>query len=144
MGKRRTVGYKNPPVATRFRPGQSGNPRGRPKGSRNLATEIRKALNKRILVTDKGRQRKVSKQEALATQLINKAIQDPKLFAMVLRAAGPVDEEDEAGGPETTFQPEDELVMGSIVRRIRQMEYPPSFPPSGVPAQRAAPTEEGR
>jgi hypothetical protein len=32
------VGYGRPPLATRFRAGQSGNPRGRPKGARNLST----------------------------------------------------------------------------------------------------------
>ena len=32
------VGYRKPPVHTRFKPGQSGNPKGRPKGPRNLAT----------------------------------------------------------------------------------------------------------
>jgi hypothetical protein len=35
-----TVGYCRPPVATRFRPVRSGNPRGRPEGSRNLASIV--------------------------------------------------------------------------------------------------------
>jgi hypothetical protein len=35
------VGYGRPPLATRFRPGQSGNPRGRPKGARNLSSQSR-------------------------------------------------------------------------------------------------------
>ncbi len=35
------VGYCRPPLATRFRPGQSGNPRGRPKGSRNLRAVVK-------------------------------------------------------------------------------------------------------
>src|SRR4051812_111432 len=38
------VGYGRPPVQTRFRPGQSGNRRGRPKGARNLASELQAVL----------------------------------------------------------------------------------------------------
>ena len=38
------VGYRRPPVRTRFGPGQSGNPRGRPKGARNLSTVVAAAL----------------------------------------------------------------------------------------------------
>jgi hypothetical protein len=34
------VGYGRPPIHTRFKPGQSGNPAGRPKGAQNFATEI--------------------------------------------------------------------------------------------------------
>ena len=32
------VGYRKPPVGTRFKKGQSGNPAGRPRGTVNLAT----------------------------------------------------------------------------------------------------------
>ena len=34
------VGYAKPPAATRFKPGQSGNPRGRPKGAKNKPQHI--------------------------------------------------------------------------------------------------------
>ena len=34
------VGYKKPPIHTRFKPGVSGNPKGRPKGTKNLATDL--------------------------------------------------------------------------------------------------------
>ena len=35
------VGYKRPPINTRFKPGTSGNPQGRPTGVRNFKTELR-------------------------------------------------------------------------------------------------------
>ena len=44
------VGYGKPPVGTRFRPGQSGNPRGRPKGARGLKTLVRETMTKSISV----------------------------------------------------------------------------------------------
>lgn len=42
------VGYKKPPVAKQFQPGQSGNPAGRPKGSKNLKSELAEELQERI------------------------------------------------------------------------------------------------
>lgn len=47
-------GYKQPPKSTRFKPGQSGNKRGRPKGSRNLKTDLNKLMTKRIAVREDG------------------------------------------------------------------------------------------
>jgi hypothetical protein len=44
------IGYGRPPHATRFKPGQSGNPRGRPKRSKNGKTLLLEALNETVLV----------------------------------------------------------------------------------------------
>ena len=52
------VGYKRPPLHTRFRKGQSGNPRGRPRGSKNFSTLLTEALNEPVVVTEDGRRRK--------------------------------------------------------------------------------------
>jgi hypothetical protein len=47
------VGYKRPPVDRQFKPGQSGNPKGRPKGRKNLKTIVVEALHKKVKVRDK-------------------------------------------------------------------------------------------
>ena len=44
------VGFGKPPVRTRFRPGQSGNPRGRPRGAKGLKTLVRETMTKSISV----------------------------------------------------------------------------------------------
>jgi hypothetical protein len=67
------VGYGKPPKHTQFKPGQSGNPRGRPKGSQNLATLVEEALAELVTVKEGGRQARISKGKAAATQLVNKA-----------------------------------------------------------------------
>jgi hypothetical protein len=47
------VGYGKPPRETRFQKGQSGNPRGRPCGAKNLNTRVREALKEPVLVTER-------------------------------------------------------------------------------------------
>jgi hypothetical protein len=67
-------GYKRPPKSGQFKPGQSGNPRGRPKGTRNLKTDLDKMLRKRIRVRENGQTREISRQEAILLALFKKAM----------------------------------------------------------------------
>jgi hypothetical protein len=69
-----TVGYKNPPKDTQFKPGKSGNPSGRPKGSRNLRTDLMEELDAKIVVTEGGQQRTISKQQALVKAMMAKGM----------------------------------------------------------------------
>ena len=54
------IGKGRPPLHTRFRPGQSGNPKGRPKGRRNVKSELREIAARKILVRDGDRERRFS------------------------------------------------------------------------------------
>jgi Family of unknown function (DUF5681) len=68
-----SVGYRKPPVHSRFTSGQSGNPKGRPRTARNRITILDKTLNERVIVTNNGRRKIITKQEAIYKQLVNKA-----------------------------------------------------------------------
>jgi hypothetical protein len=68
------VGYKRPPANTSFKPGRSGNPKGRPRHARNLKTEFLEELCEPIRVREGDREMKISKQRALVKSLIDAAI----------------------------------------------------------------------
>ena len=63
------VGPGKPPRHTRFKPGQSGNPMGRPKGSKNFATILQQQLTKKITITVDGKPRRMTVQEVIARRL---------------------------------------------------------------------------
>ncbi len=67
------VGYCSPPEATRFQKGISGNPRGRPKGSLNVATVLTRTLREKVAINENGRRRTVTKLEAALKQLVDQA-----------------------------------------------------------------------
>ena len=64
------VGYGKPPQHTRFQPGRSGNSRGRPKGTKNLKTDLMEELSEKILVREGEQSRRVSKQRAMVKTLM--------------------------------------------------------------------------
>lgn len=69
------VGYGRPPKKSRFKPGQSGNPRGRPKGTNDLKTDLAEELQEHVLVTEGGRKKRISKQRAMLKSLMARAVQ---------------------------------------------------------------------
>jgi hypothetical protein len=68
------LGYGKPPRAHQFKPGRSGNPRGRPKGTKNEATILRDLLNRKINVREGGTSRKISILEAILLRFTEDAL----------------------------------------------------------------------
>lgn len=67
------VGYARPPKGSRFKPGQSGNPSGRPKGVNKLGTDLLAEFGEVVRVRENGREVELTKQQLVIKALITKA-----------------------------------------------------------------------
>jgi len=103
------VGYGKPPKSRQFRRGKSGNPKGRPRGSLKLATDLAAELNEQITVREDGKPRRVSKQRALIKSLMAKALQgdvraNAAVLALYARVITDLPEDDESFVEENELQ----------------------------------------
>lgn len=78
------IGYRRPPASGQFRKGQSGNPKGRPKGSNNLLTIIERELAQSIVVSENGRKKTITRMEAIGKRLISDALQGDRKAQLTL------------------------------------------------------------
>lgn len=114
------VGYGKPPSHTRFEKGQSGNPKGRPKGAKNFKTIVLEILNEKISVVENGRKREITKGEAVVRQQVNKAASGDhaaireaiRLYAVLEKLPDEVVEKD-------GFTENDHAVLEGLRRRVQ-------------------------
>lgn len=91
------VGYGRPPTHTQFKPGQSGNPNGRPKGAKNTKTILAEELDSRITLSEGNKKITLTKREAMVKSSVNKAIKgDHRAFNLLYKEANFLDEVEEA------------------------------------------------
>jgi hypothetical protein len=114
------VGYGKPPLDTRFKPGVSGNPSGRPKAAKNLTTLVHEALNEPVIVAENGRRRTVSKRQAIIKQLINRSAQgELKATQILLGVMQDIERHSAAEPAETAFDAADQLVLDQLRARLQ-------------------------
>ena len=112
--------YRKPPLHTRFKKGQSGNPRGRPK--KDLPALLVAALNEPVFVTIDGERRQITKREAIITQLVNESAgANLRATKMLIDMMKDVEKRTGAEPPPEPhrFAPADEEVIKNVVERIR-------------------------
>lgn len=115
------VGYGKPPKATQFKKGQSGNPKGRPKGSLNAATVMKKIAAEMVTVPENGREIRMSKLELLLRKIFHRAAKgDNRSTDITLHL---VDQESDVADPaveraETPDQ--DEAIVHQALLRMRE------------------------
>jgi hypothetical protein len=112
------VGYGKPPKHTRFKPGRSGNPKGRPRGHRNLSTMIREVLNEKVALREGDRTRKVPKAVAVFIRVLNGALhgdqKDTIAYFQFIQRAGLLQDEQES--PDTTASVDDKAIIAEFLR----------------------------
>ena len=115
------VGYRKPPRHSRFKKGQSGNPRGRPSGSKNLSTLLSEALNEPVVVTENGKRRKISKRQAIITQLVNQSAKgDWRATKLLLDIQLDIEHRSEPQTAESSFGSADDKVIEQLKARLRR------------------------
>jgi hypothetical protein len=82
----RSTGYRNPPVAHQFKPGQSGNPRGRPRGSKNFRKAVEEIFIGKLAVRMGNKVHRVTKIEAVLLTQVNQALQGNQRAAQAVVA----------------------------------------------------------
>ena len=117
------VGYGRPPKQTQFRPGQSGNPTGRRKNSRNFKTDLVAELHELVPIRENGREMKVTKQRAFIKALVAAAIKGDMratnaLVSFCTCSLGSENGEDVDASP----TPEDIDIINTFVKRERKRQ----------------------
>jgi hypothetical protein len=117
------VGYGQPPLASRFKPGTSGNAKGRPKGSKNLKTLIREAMTASISIQEGEKTRRVTKLEGVVLRQLQSALKGSDRAALaVIKMAHQLRflEDSESATAETALSPEEERILNELIARSRK------------------------
>jgi len=116
------VGYGKPPRHSRFKKGQpTANPRGRPR--KDMAALLFEGLNKKVVVTENGRRRRITLREAITRQLINQsASADLRATKMLLDMIKDAEKQAAVAPPPEPaawFTKADEEVVETLIERLR-------------------------
>jgi hypothetical protein len=129
------VGYGRPPREHQFKPGHSGNPKGRLKGSRPAGAVLQDILHQKVTITESGKTGRISVLEVIFRRLANDAMRsDPRAIKLLLSL---VDRYSEL--PETTIKlremlAEDQAILAQYLRE----------PAALIPDPRSTSHDEGR
>jgi hypothetical protein len=134
------IGYRRPPVSGQFKKGASGNSKGRPKGSKNFINLLEQELAQKIIVTENGKKKSITRLQAMVKRIVAGALQGEQkalvTLVEILRRSGqfqPADVEDLL--PDNYAQILDAYVQGQ--------QKKPKVPPSPLPTPTPTPTPTG-
>lgn len=116
------VGYRKPPAKTQFKKGRSGNPKGRPKGSLNVAAVLARTLRESVVINENGQRKTITKMEAAVKQLANQAASgDLAAVRQLLALSVLAEQSSKDTKPEgSSLKEADEKVMAQILKRFEQ------------------------
>ena len=113
------VGYRRPPKTTRFKPGQSGNPKGRPAKARNFKSDVIKTLETPIRLVKDGKPQTVSTQEGVLLRLREKALKgDARALNLLVTLAQTYNEEELATAAAGVLSASDQEILESYRKRV--------------------------
>ena len=129
------VGYKKPPRHARFAKGRSGNPRGRPKDTKNLKTDLAEELREQVLVREGATQKQLSKQRAMLKSLTTKAIKgDTRAANIVLTMILRLIEAEEGEKTDVPLTADERAILQTFEHRLlRKAQRRGKTRPDGIP-----------
>ena len=123
------VGYGKPPRHSQFRPGESGNPRGRPKGARGLKADLHTELAARHTIQINGRPVRGTRQQLMVMTLATRAASgDIKAAALLLPLIAQVFGFEDRGGDRQRLSPADQTLLDELLAPEAQIEASPPQP----------------
>jgi Family of unknown function (DUF5681) len=144
------IGYKKPPVATRFKLGNRANPSGRPRGSKNLATLLERALDMPADADASEHPGRLTKRDLVVARLVQRSagadLAATKLLFELLRKVDP--NAAAATAESADFTPDDEKVIEGLkarllnIARAEAANPPPHDPPNADPRPAAPDTTD--
>ena len=132
------VGYGRPPKATRFAPGQSGNPKGRPKGTRTVGAILQDVIRQKVAVTEGGKTRRVSAIEGMLRRLVNDALRgDAGAVKFLLSLVERYGDSPEAAIKPSDMLAEDREILAQYLQQPqgRELERWPAANAAELPAR---------
>ena len=115
------VGYGKPPKHTRYKKGQSGNPKGRPKGTKNFSTDLRDMLEKPVSLREGAKTVTVSTQMAALLRLREKALRgDSKAMDKIIQLATQFSPEEFKADMDTPTSESDQRILDRYFERKLQ------------------------
>lgn len=116
-----SVGYGRPPKASRFQKGQSGNPKGRPKGKRNFSTVVQMVVNEPMTIVKNGKVKRLCAQEVLIRKLLNDAVSgDKKSLETAIRLCSVHNNEDIVAAADRSLTEEDQEIAKTFLKSLQR------------------------
>ena len=138
------VGYGRPPVHSRFKPGKSGNSKGRAKQSRNMRTIVQQVLNEDMQIREGGRLRRMPAMEALVRTTLTRSFKgDPKALVsliVLLKQSGYGTDRDEPAADLLSGSDYEAIVADYLARNLSSDEADPEIGTSNQRSRTASST----
>jgi len=129
MSKKRhyTVGRNKPPKSGQFKKGQSGNPAGRPKGAKNLKTDLREIMHEGITLNEGGKTVTISKQRALLKRLVVSGLQgNASATATIMNLVLKLLDDEEPQIDNSPLTPDEQAILDRLTGRIAKENSEPN------------------